>query len=216
MVSLRGGVANTVAYDLAKIDERWGLRPDQMLDYKSLKGDPTDNIPGIPGVGEKTASKLIATWGTLDALYEHLDEVTPEKLAAAPRRAPRDGAREPRADAPRPRRGRGAGPRARPGGGVRPRGRRPDLPRVRVPHADRPAAAARRRAARGRRSPRCASCATPASRRRRGRRARRRAAPGGRAGGARRPTTGRSSCRWTSTWSSGGGGAAAPRRTRSP
>ena len=80
MVSLRGGVANTVAYDLAKIDERWGLRPDQMLDYKSLKGDPTDNIPGIPGVGEKTASKLIATWGSLDTLYEHIDEVVPEKL----------------------------------------------------------------------------------------------------------------------------------------
>ena len=82
MVSLRGGIANTVAYDLAKIEERWGLRPEQMLDYKSLKGDPTDNIPGIPGVGEKTASKLIATWGTLDALYEHIDEVTPEKLRA--------------------------------------------------------------------------------------------------------------------------------------
>jgi DNA polymerase I len=80
MVSLRGGVSNTISYDLAKIDERWGLRPDQMLDYKSLKGDPTDNIPGIPGVGEKTASKLVATWGSLDALYEHLDEVTPEKL----------------------------------------------------------------------------------------------------------------------------------------
>jgi DNA polymerase-1 len=80
MVSLRGGVANTVAYDLAKIEERWGLRPDQMLDYKSLKGDPTDNIPGIPGVGEKTASKLIATWGSLDTLYEHIDEVMPEKL----------------------------------------------------------------------------------------------------------------------------------------
>ena len=80
MVSLRGGVSNTVSYDLAKIEERWGLRPDQMLDYKALKGDPTDNIPGIPGVGEKTASKLIATWGSLDTLYEHLDEVTPEKL----------------------------------------------------------------------------------------------------------------------------------------
>ncbi len=80
MVSLRGGIANTVTYDLAKIDDRWGLRPDQMLDYKALKGDPTDNIPGIPGVGEKTASKLIASWGTLDALYEHLDEVQPEKL----------------------------------------------------------------------------------------------------------------------------------------
>jgi DNA polymerase I len=80
MVSLRGGVANTVTYDLAKIDERWGLRPDQMLDYKALKGDPTDNIPGIPGVGEKTASKLIATWETLDVLYQHIPEVVPEKL----------------------------------------------------------------------------------------------------------------------------------------
>jgi len=80
MVSLRGGIANTVAYDLARIDDRWGLRPDQMLDYKALKGDPTDNIPGIPGVGEKTASKLIRAWGTLDTLYEHLDEVMPEKL----------------------------------------------------------------------------------------------------------------------------------------
>ena len=80
MVSLRGGVSNTISYDLAKIEERWGLRPDQMLDYKALKGDPTDNIPGVPGVGEKTASKLIAAWGTLDAMYQHLDEVAPVKL----------------------------------------------------------------------------------------------------------------------------------------
>ena len=82
MVSLRGGIANTVSYDLPKIEERWGLRPDQMLDYKALKGDSTDNIPGIPGVGEKTASKLVATWGSLDELYAHLDEVMPEKLRA--------------------------------------------------------------------------------------------------------------------------------------
>ena len=80
MVSLRGGVSNTVVYDLARMDERWGLRPDQMLDYKALKGDATDNIPGVPGVGEKTAAKLVATFGTLDALYERLDEVVPERL----------------------------------------------------------------------------------------------------------------------------------------
>ena len=80
MVSLRGGVANTVVYDLARMDERWGLRPDQMLDYKALKGDATDNIPGVPGVGEKTAAKLVATYGSLDALYEQIDEVTPERL----------------------------------------------------------------------------------------------------------------------------------------
>ena len=80
VVSLRGGVSNTVVYDLARMDERWGLRPDQMLDYKALKGDTTDNIPGVPGVGEKTAAKLVATFGTLDALYGRLDEVTPERL----------------------------------------------------------------------------------------------------------------------------------------
>ncbi|MGZ8515075.1 MAG: DNA polymerase I, partial [Candidatus Limnocylindrales bacterium] len=80
LMTTRSGVENTVMYDVAKIDERFGLRPDQMVDYKSLKGDPTDNIPGVPGVGEKTAAKLIRDFGTLDAMFERLDEVTPEKL----------------------------------------------------------------------------------------------------------------------------------------
>jgi DNA polymerase-1 len=79
-VSLRGGVSNTVVYDLARIDERYGLRPGQMVDYKALKGDSTDNIPGVAGVGEKTAAALVRTWGTLDEMYANLDEVTPEKL----------------------------------------------------------------------------------------------------------------------------------------
>ncbi len=150
MVSLRGGIANTVSYDLAKIEDRWGLRPDQMLDYKALKGDTTDNIPGIPGVGEKTASTLVATWGTLDELYLHLDEVTPEKLRPLLDGAPRPGAREPRADAARARRRPPVRPVARRGGGLRPRDGRAPVPRVRVPDADRPPAAARRRATRGR------------------------------------------------------------------
>jgi DNA polymerase-1 len=51
-----------------------------MIDYKALKGDPTDNIPGVPGVGEKTAAKLIAEYGGLEALYERIAEVRPEKL----------------------------------------------------------------------------------------------------------------------------------------
>ena len=80
LMTTRSGVENTVIYDVARIDERFGLRPDQMVDYKSLKGDPTDNIPGVPGVGEKTAAKLIRDFGTLDAMFERLDEVTPEKL----------------------------------------------------------------------------------------------------------------------------------------
>src|SRR4029453_19306906 len=62
-------------YDEARVMERHGLRPDQMLDYKALKGDTSDNIPGVPGVGEKTASSLLQQFGTLDGIYEHLDEV---------------------------------------------------------------------------------------------------------------------------------------------
>src|SRR4051812_284096 len=80
LMTTRSGVENTVIYDPARIWERFGLRPDQMIDYKALKGDPTDNIPGVPGVGEKTAAKLIAEWVDLDNLYAHIDEVKPEKL----------------------------------------------------------------------------------------------------------------------------------------
>src|SRR5438132_9972070 len=80
LMTTRSGVENTVLYDPARIRERFGLRPDQMVDYKALKGDPTDNIPGVPGVGEKTAAKLVAEFGTLDALYDRIAEVKPEKL----------------------------------------------------------------------------------------------------------------------------------------
>ena len=80
LMTTRSGVQNTVIYDPAKIDERYGLVAGQMIDYKALKGDPTDNIPGVPGVGEKTAAALIRQWGTLDELYAHVDEVKPEKL----------------------------------------------------------------------------------------------------------------------------------------
>src|SRR5690348_4659351 len=80
LMTTRSGVENTVMYDVARIDERFGLRPDQMVDYKALKGDPTDNIPGVPGVGEKTAAKLIRDFGTLDELLARLDDVTPAKL----------------------------------------------------------------------------------------------------------------------------------------
>jgi DNA polymerase-1 len=75
LLTTRMGVAATVIYDEARVMERYGLRPDQMLDYKALKGDTSDNIPGVPGVGEKTASTLLQQFGTLDGIYEHLDEV---------------------------------------------------------------------------------------------------------------------------------------------
>ncbi len=80
LMTTRSGVENTILYDPARIRERFDLVPGQMIDYKALKGDPTDNIPGVPGVGEKTAAKLIRDFDTLDALYERLDEVKPDKL----------------------------------------------------------------------------------------------------------------------------------------
>ncbi len=54
-----------------------GVRPEQVVDYKALVGDKSDNIPGVPGVGEKTAESLLARYGTLDAIYAHLDEIEP-------------------------------------------------------------------------------------------------------------------------------------------
>ncbi|MDQ3127725.1 MAG: DNA polymerase I, partial [Chloroflexota bacterium] len=80
LMTTRSGVENTIMYDVEKIDERFGLRPDQMVDYKALKGDPSDNIPGVPGVGEKTAAKLIRDFGDLDSLLARLEDVTPAKL----------------------------------------------------------------------------------------------------------------------------------------
>ena len=75
LLTTRMGVAATVIYDEARVMDRYGLRPDQMLDYKALKGDTSDNIPGVPGVGEKTAISLLQQFTTLDGIYEHLDEV---------------------------------------------------------------------------------------------------------------------------------------------
>jgi DNA polymerase-1 len=80
LMTTRQGVDATIYYTPEKIRERFDLRPDQMTDYKALKGDATDNIPGIPGVGEKTAAKLVGQFGSLEGIYERLAEVKPDKL----------------------------------------------------------------------------------------------------------------------------------------
>jgi DNA polymerase-1 len=82
LMTTRQGVDGTIYYTPDKIRERFELRPDQMIDYKALKGDPTDNIPGIPGVGEKTAAQLIGQFGSLEGLYGRLSEVKKESLRA--------------------------------------------------------------------------------------------------------------------------------------
>ncbi|MEZ4597254.1 MAG: 5'-3' exonuclease H3TH domain-containing protein, partial [Chloroflexota bacterium] len=76
----RMGANATIMYDPARIHERYGLAPHQMIDFKALKGDTTDNIPGLAGVGDKTAAKLLEDYGSLDGVFEHLDQVKPDKL----------------------------------------------------------------------------------------------------------------------------------------
>ncbi len=74
----RRGVSDYALYDEAGIVERTGVTSAQYPEYAALRGDPSDNLPGVPGVGEKTAAKLITTYGGLDGIFAHLDEQTPK------------------------------------------------------------------------------------------------------------------------------------------
>ncbi len=74
----RRGVSDYVLYDEAGIKERTGVTPKQYIDYAALRGDPSDNLPGIPGVGEKTAAKLVNQYGDLDGIFAHADDQTPK------------------------------------------------------------------------------------------------------------------------------------------
>ncbi len=81
IVVTRRGITEMARYDIDAVKERFGLAPEQLPDYRGLKGDPSDNLPGVPGVGEKTASKLIAQYGSLDALLANAESVTPKRIA---------------------------------------------------------------------------------------------------------------------------------------
>ncbi len=79
------GVSDYAVYDEAGIVERTGVTPGKYVQYAAMRGDNSDNLPGVPGVGEKTAAKLINNYGDIDGIYAHLDELTPklrENLAA--------------------------------------------------------------------------------------------------------------------------------------
>ena len=65
------------------VRERFGFEPRQMIEYKALVGDTSDNIPGVKGIGEKGAKALIEQWGTLDAMLEHLEEIEPKRTRTA-------------------------------------------------------------------------------------------------------------------------------------
>lgn len=80
----KAGKTSTEVYDLAALMERYQLTPEEFITLKSIMGDPSDNIPGVKGIGEKGAIDLVKKYATLDAIYEHISELSPgiqKKLA---------------------------------------------------------------------------------------------------------------------------------------
>lgn len=74
------GISDVDAYTPSFVEEKMGVRPEQIIDLKALMGDSSDNIPGVPGVGQKTAAKLLKQFGSLEQLFENLDDVSGKKL----------------------------------------------------------------------------------------------------------------------------------------
>lgn len=76
----RRSFTDTILYDEEAVEQKYGIKPEQLPDLKALVGDVSDNIPGVPGVGEKTATKLLQQYGSLQRIYDHLEEIPPGKL----------------------------------------------------------------------------------------------------------------------------------------
>ena len=85
VVYTRRGISDTVLVDPAWVEKKYGVRPDQYIEYAALRGDTSDNLPGVPGVGPKTATRLVARFGDLEGVFEDLGRHTPrlrQNLAA--------------------------------------------------------------------------------------------------------------------------------------
>ncbi|MBC7250321.1 MAG: DNA polymerase I [Anaerolineae bacterium] len=83
VLTSRRQFSDTIIYDEKGIKERFGLKPAQLVDYKAIVGDVSDNIPGVRGVGEKTATRLLQKYGSLENIYKHLDEIKPARFQKA-------------------------------------------------------------------------------------------------------------------------------------
>jgi len=85
IAKLKKGLTNVEIFDKVHFEEVYGMTPQQFVDFKALRGDPSDNLPGVKGVGEKTAKQLITDYGSLDNVYKNLDKIKPavkKKLAS--------------------------------------------------------------------------------------------------------------------------------------
>jgi len=80
--TLKKGVTQSIIYNKETIRERYGLLPEQIVDFKALKGDQSDNIPGVPGIGEKTAIDLLRRFNSLENIYKNVDKIENQKLRA--------------------------------------------------------------------------------------------------------------------------------------
>ena len=76
------GVTDTTLYTPEAVRERYGIGPELMIDFRGMVGDPSDNLPGVPGIGEKGASQLLQKYGSLDAILDHASEQTPKRREA--------------------------------------------------------------------------------------------------------------------------------------
>ena len=125
-------------FDAAALQAKWGIRPDQVVDFQAIVGDTTDNIPGIKGIGEKGAAELLGIFGTLDNLLANADKVTGAKRKEYVLNGRRNGPEEPRAGASENRHGYRHRLASRRAGAFQCRGGGRSVPRVRL-SAARPA-----------------------------------------------------------------------------
>lgn len=89
--ALRKGVKDTVLYDEKGVQEKYqGLNPGQLIDFRALRGDPSDNIPGVTGIGEKTAIELLLKFGSLENLYKEIEENPPRGQNHLPGQSDKD------------------------------------------------------------------------------------------------------------------------------
>lgn len=82
VIMTRRGISDVIRYDASTVLERYGVGPEKWIDFVALKGESSDNLPGVPGVGDKTAAQLIQKYGDIEQVIAHADELTP-KLGAA-------------------------------------------------------------------------------------------------------------------------------------
>jgi DNA polymerase-1 len=87
VIMTRRGISDVIRYDAPTVLERYGVSPDKWIDFVALKGESSDNLPGVPGVGDKTAAQLINKYGDIEQVIAHADELTPKLREAIKERA---------------------------------------------------------------------------------------------------------------------------------